>query len=51
VLSTFLFEVSFRRRHVRAAMTAFLISDQTALTAGQDLTVEGGMTRKMIYVK
>jgi len=33
-----------------AAMVAFLISDQAGFITGQNYVVDGGMTRKMIYV-
>jgi len=34
-----------------AAMTAFLISDEAGFITGQNFIVDGGMTRKMIYVE
>ena len=33
-----------------ASLAAFLISDQAAFITGQNYTIDGGMTRKMIYV-
>jgi hypothetical protein len=50
VLSTILFEVSSRLGHVGAAVTDSLISDQAAFITGQHFTVDGGITKKMIYV-
>jgi hypothetical protein len=44
------FLVSFRREHVRAAVTAVLISDQAAFITGQHFTVDGGVMKKMIYL-
>ena len=34
-----------------AAMTAYLISDDAGFITGQNFIVDGGMTRKMIYVE
>lgn len=34
-----------------AAMVAYLLSDQAAFITGQNFVVDGGMTRKMIYVE
>jgi hypothetical protein len=34
-----------------AAMVAFLISDEAGFITGQNFVVDGGMTKKMIYVE
>jgi hypothetical protein len=33
-----------------AALVAFLLSEESGFTTGQNFVVDGGMTRKMIYV-
>ena len=33
-----------------AALTAFLLSDEAGFITGQNFVVDGGMTRKMIYL-
>jgi NAD(P)-dependent dehydrogenase (short-subunit alcohol dehydrogenase family) len=34
-----------------AGMVAYLISDDAGFVTGQNFVVDGGMTRKMIYVE
>jgi hypothetical protein len=51
VLSTLLFALSFRRGQVRAAVTAFLVSDQFTFITGQHFTADGGVMKEMIYLE
>jgi NAD(P)-dependent dehydrogenase (short-subunit alcohol dehydrogenase family) len=34
-----------------AAMVAYLLSEEAAFITGQSFVVDGGMTKKMIYVE